>query len=61
MMFDRTRCLHCKKMHCEHNAKTRACPMGSKHRTLGYNQFHPTNVFKANARSKPRENRGFSL
>jgi hypothetical protein len=37
----RPKCLHCGKTDQEHNAKTRGCPMGQKHRTIGHTNFGP--------------------
>jgi len=40
-------CKNCGKAADQHNAKTRACPGGRKHRTHGYPWFHQTQVFEA--------------
>ncbi len=39
------KCMHCGKVRGDHRAKTFQCPMGIRHRTLGYTTYHPTNVF----------------
>lgn len=45
----RPKCKHCGKKDWDHNAKTRECPAGPKHRTMGYMRFGPT---KFEARDK---------
>ncbi len=50
----RVKCSHCGKWRSDHNAMTKACPIGSKHRTVGYTQYHTTQVFSPNPKSKPR-------
>jgi hypothetical protein len=39
------KCAHCGKTRGNHNAMTKACPLGQKHRTVGYTAFHPTKTF----------------
>lgn len=34
------KCQFCGKPKGDHTGKTGRCPIGSKHRTLGYTQFH---------------------
>lgn len=41
----KVKCEFCKKSKDEHNAKTLACPIGQKHRVLGYTQYNKTNVY----------------
>jgi len=40
------RCKHCGKLLADHNGKTRACPLGEKHRTIGYTQYSAKTVFE---------------
>lgn len=42
----RVLCALCKKPRDSHNARNNACPVGRKNRTLGYTQFHHTNVWQ---------------
>ena len=39
-------CIHCGKTMGSHQAKTLACPMGKKHKTVGDTSYHPTNKFE---------------
>jgi hypothetical protein len=46
--FDRMhppKCLHCRKVEADHSASSRSCPIGRRHRTLGYTQFGQTKFF----------------
>lgn len=36
------KCLHCNKPRTAHTSVLAECPVGSKHRTLGYTQYGPT-------------------
>lgn len=38
----RPKCKHCGKVDWDHRSKTRECPAGAKHRTVGYTSFGPT-------------------
>ena len=40
------RCKNCGKPKDHHNATTKGCPIGKKHRTLGYTAFSETKFFK---------------
>ena len=42
----KTKCKHCGKPSDHHNAKTRGCPGGRKHRTHGYGWFHQAQKFE---------------
>ena len=39
------KCIHCKKLRDYHHARTFACPIGKRHRTLGYLGFSDTQFF----------------
>ncbi len=39
------KCLHCRKPRSLHTATQAFCPIGSKHRTLGYTQFGSTTFY----------------
>ncbi len=39
------KCAVCGRMAVEHTAVGRHCPVGAKHRTLGYTQFNHRTVF----------------
>lgn len=42
LVFKKTRlrkCKHCGKSEGNHDARHQRCPLGAKHRTLGYTQF----------------------
>jgi hypothetical protein len=47
--FDETKpqpkCVSCGKPKNEHQSKTTACPIGSKHRVLGYTQYSGVSFF----------------
>jgi hypothetical protein len=40
------RCKHCGNLKEDHNGKTKACPIGQKHRTVGFTQFSEKAVFE---------------
>jgi hypothetical protein len=45
------KCANCGHMYCEHTASGRYCPIGRKHRTLGFTQFNRRTQFaKAGSR-----------
>jgi len=48
------RCKHCNLWKDQHNSSNLACPIGSKHRTLGYTQYSETTKYE----SKQRKQRG---
>lgn len=39
------KCLHCGKPRSQHRAGARNCPVGTRHRTLGYTQFGNTTFY----------------
>lgn len=49
------KCVKCGKDYSEHTSTERACPFGSKHRSLGYMQFHPINRFTGKPASRKDE------
>jgi hypothetical protein len=44
------KCAHCGKPKGDHQARGYHCPIGFKHRTLGYNMYHATKVFTEKSR-----------
>jgi hypothetical protein len=48
-------CLNCRKAESEHNAIDSACPMGKKHRVLGYMQYHKDIWYEANLKRPIKE------
>lgn len=48
------RCIHCKKWKEYHRATDGGCPLGRKHRVLGYMQYSEVTVYEPNMRAKPR-------
>lgn len=45
MPVRKVRCIHCNKERIDHKGNTFNCPIGSKHRTVGYAQFHKERTF----------------
>jgi hypothetical protein len=45
------KCQNCGKIRGEHQAKTKACPVGTKSR-IGWITYSPTSVFKGKADDK---------
>jgi hypothetical protein len=43
------KCKHCRKSAGEHNATTRACPLGRKLRTIGWSQWSALHRFEPKA------------
>lgn len=39
------KCAVCGKPRSNHRAHTFQCPLGRKHRVMGYTDYHATNVF----------------
>lgn len=52
------KCANCGKPRDQHNALTKACPIGRKHRTIGYTQYSARQAFrpKFGAIAKPLPN-----
>lgn len=51
LVFDETQkraltCRRCKKLRGDHTAGDQMCPIGQKHRVLGYCQFHSKDRFQ---------------
>lgn len=40
------KCVWCGRKKGEHRARTMNCPMGKKHRILGFTDFNPTEKFR---------------
>lgn len=38
-------CQRCGKPKADHTALAKKCPLGRKHQTLGYTQFHATSTY----------------
>ena len=45
------KCAHCKKRRGEHQARTLACPVGTKHRTVGWTSYSVTKVYEPRDKS----------
>lgn len=45
-MLDSRKCKNCGKPGYLHNTVTKACPIGKRHRTVGYTQYHAVNKFE---------------
>lgn len=54
-------CELCKKISGDHNGITKACPIGRKHRNLGYTQYHNNDVFTPKPGWKQKEQDIFKL
>jgi len=48
------KCIHCKKQLLHHN-KAKACPVGKRHRLIGFTQFSSTTKFEG---KEPKHQRG---
>ena len=48
-------CKNCGKAANQHNATTKACPGGKKHRTYGYSWYHKTQFFEAHKQCKHKQ------
>lgn len=45
------KCIHCKKQRYHHNGRTLACPIGKRHRILGFTQYSKEHRFEAKEKS----------
>lgn len=50
------KCVHCGKPTTDHLAANLACPVGTKHRTIGYTQYHSHHHYEAKASLSRRRN-----
>jgi len=41
------KCKYCGKKKSDHLAKTANCPIGSKHKSVGYTSYHKSQTFKS--------------